>query len=44
MKTSGNGTNASQFIYLLIYLPVPLFIKVGISGNVWKRVGFINDS
>lgn len=43
-KRSGNGTSASQFLYLLIYLPIPLFVKVGISGNVWQRVGFISES
>lgn len=43
-RKSGNGTSASQYIYLLVYLPIPLFIKVGISGNVWKRVGFISES
>lgn len=43
-RRTGNGTNASQDLYLLVYLPIPLFVKVGISGNVWQRVGFISES
>ena len=33
LKRSGNGYNGKQDLYLFVYLPIPLWVKIGISRD-----------
>ena len=41
-RKSGNGTNAKQWLYFLINIPLIFVIKIGITGSLWKRITTID--
>lgn len=44
MRRTGNGTNARQWLYVLINIPMIWIVKIGITGNLSKRIRQIDRS
>lgn len=44
MKRTGNGSKSRQWLYILINIPLIWIVKIGITGNLSRRIRQIDRS